>query len=41
MNQTESTEAAVVEAAPAEAMEEGASLEADAAEDAGLLSQAE
>ena len=41
MNQTESTEAAVVEAAPAEAMEEGASFEADAAEDAGLLSQAE
>lgn len=41
MNQTESTEAAVMEAAPEEAMEEGASFEADAAEDAGLLSQAE
>ena len=41
MNQTESTEAAAMAVASEEALEEGASLEVDAAEDAGLLSEAE
>jgi hypothetical protein len=41
MNQTESTEAAAMAVVSEEALEEGASLEADAAEDVGLLSEAE
>lgn len=41
MNQTESTEAAAMAVVSEETSEEGASLEADAAEDAGLLSEAE
>lgn len=41
MNQTESTEAAVMAVVSEEALEEGASSEADAAEAAGLLSEAE
>jgi hypothetical protein len=41
MNQTESTEAAAMAVVSEEALEEGASLEADAAEAAGLLSEAE
>jgi hypothetical protein len=41
MNQTESTEAAVMAVVSEEALEEGASLEVDAAEAAGLLSEAE
>jgi hypothetical protein len=41
MNQTESTEAAVMAVVSEETPEEGASLEVDAAEDAGLLSEAE
>jgi hypothetical protein len=41
MNQTESTEAAVMAVVSEETSEEGASLEVDAAEDAGLLSEAE
>ena len=41
MNQTESTEAAVMAVVSEETSEEGASLEVDAAEAAGLLSEAE
>jgi hypothetical protein len=41
MNQTESTEAAVMAVVSEETLEEGASLEAAVAEDAGLLSEAE